>query len=233
MTNSITKVEFRGDSLSVINKNGEQYVAIRPICEAMGLDWSKQYRTLTSDPVLATCVATVAAQLNNADQSRNYVCLPLSFLNGWLLRLNANNFAEPKRSRIIAYQRDCYNVLYKHFVSDAAHRAAIGATDDVLMANFKKTETQLRQYAARLRFELRQFCRRFDLDEASCAKLLAQSFQYGPSTVGGLYDFGVWDCAEVPDEYFSHFYRRCQSPTKFGGLLNEVLKGKYLPGGES
>ena len=102
------------------------------------------------------------------------------------------------------------------------------------MADYRRTTARLEVYAARVRFELRHFCRRYDLNEESCIDLLRQAFANGPTTVGGLYDFGVWNCAPVPDSYYDWYYRRedgHQSP--FGGYLNEILRGKYLPrGGE-
>ena len=234
MKNTLSTVDFYGDRIPVVAQDGNVLVPLRPICQAIGLDWSKQLKNLKDDAVLAGIVATVATMPDHDALKREYkyICLPLSYLNGWLFRLNAGNFAEPKRSRIISYQKDCYRVLAEHFLS--AERRAPSATDERLMADYRRTTARLEVYAARVRFELRHFCRRYDLNEESCIDLLRQAFANGPTTVGGLYDFGVWNCAPVPDSYYDWYYRRedgHQSP--FGGYLNEILRGKYLPrGGE-
>ncbi|EHL5742720.1 hypothetical protein KEB67_005058, partial [Escherichia coli] len=43
--NMIT-VPFHGDSLYVVNHNGEPYVPMKPIVEGMGLAWAPQFTKL-------------------------------------------------------------------------------------------------------------------------------------------------------------------------------------------
>ena len=50
-------IPFYEDRLIVqLGEDGEIYVALRPIVEALGLDWSAQYRRVQRDPVLSESV---------------------------------------------------------------------------------------------------------------------------------------------------------------------------------
>ena len=59
-------VTFHGQQLLTIKDGDTIRVAMRPICEAIGLDWSAQFRRIERHPVLGATVAmmaTVAASL--------------------------------------------------------------------------------------------------------------------------------------------------------------------------
>ncbi|ECE0793790.1 hypothetical protein FNI43_10510 [Salmonella enterica subsp. diarizonae] len=73
-------VPFYGDSLYVVNHNGEPYVPMKPIVEGMGLNWMGQFRKLKSR--FATSIEEISIQLPGDIQRRNVVCLPLRKLAG-------------------------------------------------------------------------------------------------------------------------------------------------------
>ncbi len=45
------------------------------------------------------------------------LCIPLDYLNGWLFGVNASRVKADVREKLIAYQRDCYRVLARHFTA--------------------------------------------------------------------------------------------------------------------
>src|SRR5690349_21312902 len=51
--------------------------------------------------------------------TKEMVCLPLKYLNGWLFGVNPTRVKQNLREKIIRYQRNCYNVLWKAFQADA------------------------------------------------------------------------------------------------------------------
>lgn len=68
-------VPFRGQTLLTVRDGEQVRVAIRPICEALGLDWSAQYRRLLRNPVLADSVAMMATESSRGD--RTSITIPL------------------------------------------------------------------------------------------------------------------------------------------------------------
>lgn len=111
--NEITKIPFHGNEIVVIEKNGKQYVAMKPIVEAMGLAWQNQYNLIKKDAVLSEGI--IVTMIPSTGGIQETVCLPLEYLNGWLFKVPASRYKGKKRERIITYQQECYKVLYEYF----------------------------------------------------------------------------------------------------------------------
>ena len=70
--NEIVRIPFHGNEILAIEKNGRKYVAMKPIVEAIGLEWKKQQEIIKRDPVLsssATITGVVAADGKERDLS--------------------------------------------------------------------------------------------------------------------------------------------------------------------
>ena len=105
-------VDFHGHALTVITgPAGEHLVAMKPICEAVGLDWKSQYARIKRDEVLSTCMVIMTIQTLGDDQSREITCLPLDYLNGWLFGIDVARCREEIRPALIQYKRECYAAL--------------------------------------------------------------------------------------------------------------------------
>jgi hypothetical protein len=98
------------------------YVPLRPICDYLGLDWSGQRQRINRDPVLADVVSGVVVTPtplgdNPFANPQEMLCIPLDYLNGWLFGVNANRVKPEAREKVITYQRECYAVLARHFMT--------------------------------------------------------------------------------------------------------------------
>jgi hypothetical protein len=111
--NKIKKVPFNGDKILVVEKDDKKYVAMKPITEALGLDWSGQLRIIRNDPVLNEGMDVTS--IPSKGGSQEMVCLPLEYLNGWLFKIPALRYTGCRREAIIKYQRECYQALYRYF----------------------------------------------------------------------------------------------------------------------
>jgi hypothetical protein len=97
-----------------IYQNGEKRVAVKPICEALGVNYESQFTRLKSDPILGSTIATVA--MVGADgKNREMTSIPLRFVFGWIFRIDSRNVAEAAREAVERYQLECYNALYNYF----------------------------------------------------------------------------------------------------------------------
>lgn len=142
----LQKVNFHGNEIAVIEKDGKQYVAMKPIVEAMGLDWKKQHALIHRDPVLSSTV-TVTGVVAEDGKKREMVCLPLDYLNGWLFKIPASRYTGKKREAIIMYQKECYKALFDYFHKGAAVNP--NATDEQLQALYQTlTEEMERRISA-------------------------------------------------------------------------------------
>src|SRR4051794_38910663 len=70
-------VDFYGDQLPAAQTDDETiYVPLRPICEALGLDWPSQTRRVRRDPVLVGALRWVAIMTTHRGEQR-FLALPL------------------------------------------------------------------------------------------------------------------------------------------------------------
>lgn len=56
VSQKVATVNFKGDTLITLEKDGEHYVAVRPIVENMGLDWKRQSEKLNRTPNLGVFI---------------------------------------------------------------------------------------------------------------------------------------------------------------------------------
>lgn len=99
----------------VANQTESQiFVPIKPICDALGINYTTQIEKIKSHPILSSSVpllGTIAAD----GKQREMSCLPLELIFGWLFSINPNNVNEQARETMIKYQFECYHALYNYF----------------------------------------------------------------------------------------------------------------------
>ncbi|VAW34236.1 hypothetical protein MNBD_CHLOROFLEXI01-259 [hydrothermal vent metagenome] len=62
----LLRVVFYADEITAVRlENGRVFIPVRPICEALGLDWSAQYRRINSDMVLSDVSMSVVLTATN------------------------------------------------------------------------------------------------------------------------------------------------------------------------
>lgn len=121
----LTPVEFHGATLITTFIDGAPYVALRPICEAIGLDWASQFTRIKRHPVLSSSVVvtTTDAARGNHTLKSEAVMLPLAKLNGWLFGVSVSRVRPELRERLTQYQAECFDVLARHFGAAAPLQA--------------------------------------------------------------------------------------------------------------
>ena len=99
-----SKIIFNNVTIPYKVFNGMVYVAVRPLCESLGVEYKTQYRKLSKNDRFPTETLNILT-----DQIREYFCLAETKVYGWLFTLDSNN------SDFIKYQDECYNLLYNFF----------------------------------------------------------------------------------------------------------------------
>ncbi|ENB2053170.1 phage antirepressor N-terminal domain-containing protein [Vibrio fluvialis] len=111
MPNQI-KVPFHGSNLFIVDRNGEPYTPMKPIVEGMGLAWQSQHKKLTSNSERWGITMMV---IPSVDPHNSVTCIPLRKLFGWLQTLQPNRIREDIRDKVIQYQNECDDVLWKYW----------------------------------------------------------------------------------------------------------------------
>ncbi|MCP4105476.1 MAG: hypothetical protein GY749_08060 [Desulfobacteraceae bacterium] len=108
-------INFYDNELLTISHDNKNYVAMKSVCEGMGIDWESQRKSIERDPVLSE--GTVKLTVPSKGGIQEMICLPLNYLNGWLFKVDAGRYSEndPRRAHIIRYQKECYQALYDYW----------------------------------------------------------------------------------------------------------------------
>ena len=113
MKNQVASVKFNNHSLVVVTKNEQRLVAMRPVCDGIGLDWKAQYNRIKRDEILNEAMVIMTIPSKGGEQST--ACLPLEYLNGWLFGIDVSRCREEIRPALIQYKRECYQVLANYW----------------------------------------------------------------------------------------------------------------------
>ena len=106
--------KINGVDIVTVERDGEIFVPIKPICEAIGIDFATQYRKIQSEEIISATVV-IMTMVAADESSRDMVCLPLKYVYGWLFTINPGKVAPEAREAVSRYRRECYDVLYEHF----------------------------------------------------------------------------------------------------------------------
>ena len=111
----ITRVPFHGTSI-VTNTDGTQ-IALKPVCEALGIDYSAQYRRVKRQPWAG--VAMMAIPSSGGIQ--NTATVDRRTFTMWLATIETSRIKnEQARDLLIAFQREAADALDAYFNAGAA-----------------------------------------------------------------------------------------------------------------
>lgn len=106
--------KINGVDIVTVERDGEIFVPIKPICEAIGIDVDAQRNKLNSDQFFNSTTAIIAAVAAD-EKEREMYCIRLRDVYGWLATINPGKVAPTARESVAVYRRECYDVLYEHF----------------------------------------------------------------------------------------------------------------------
>jgi hypothetical protein len=116
---TLTTIEFHGSTLFAAQRPDGVFVAINPICDALGLAANKQKQRIQSDPILGE--GGTVTVLPSAGGPQETFCLRLDLVHGWLFTIDESRVKdETIRQRVLTYKRECYAVLFRHFYEQAS-----------------------------------------------------------------------------------------------------------------
>jgi len=153
-------LQFNGKNILFLAKDGQFWIAIKPICEALNVNFDRQYKNLKKDKILGPAYAIQPMQVPG-DQIRNYVCLPEKFIYGWIFQIRSDS------PELLKYKWKVYQILFDYFQGTitqrqkllleqtedsrkmAALRAKLTSNPDFL--ELQKLEARRRNYSKQLK----------------------------------------------------------------------------------
>lgn len=110
---------YDDEILAVQAADGEIYLPIRRMCDLLGIGYQGQIDRIRRDPVLAKYEAQLRIS-HEAGGAQATNCLALRFTPGWLFGINASRVRAEVRAKLIRYQEEVYEVIWKAFREEVA-----------------------------------------------------------------------------------------------------------------
>lgn len=101
-------LEFQGEEIYFTFSNGQWLIALKPICDALNVDWEAQRKRIKEDKILGPAQSVQTVQVGN-DQGRKYVCLPEFFVYGWLFQIRSDS------EKLWEYKWEIYRLIHECF----------------------------------------------------------------------------------------------------------------------
>lgn len=136
MRTQLLPVEFDGDTVVMADFEGQPYVVMRGLATNMGLDWASQRVKLTEK--FASSVVEIPSVADDG-RVRSMVCLPLRKLPAWLYTLQPNKVKPELRDKVVRYQEECEEALYRFWTTGAQGAAGSAGADNGKLAWYKES----------------------------------------------------------------------------------------------
>ncbi|TAJ13077.1 hypothetical protein DMA11_10450 [Marinilabiliaceae bacterium JC017] len=164
-------VTFYKYMLPCVKLDNVVWVAIKPICDAIGLDSDWQMKSISEDKILGAERAEHTVQVPNFDtknraeqgeninfnQGRKMICLPLEFIHGWLFQVKiTNTMKEETELNLIRFKRECYRVLFKHFFGNMRKQIESNTTEIKLLEEINQLNENQDEIKATLKEKKKQ-----------------------------------------------------------------------------
>lgn len=104
-------LQFNEQSIYFQNFDGQFWIAIKPICEALNIDYYRSFKNVKNDPILGPALSNQTIQVFKSGifQGRKMTCIPEKYIYGWIFSLKSESL------ELIQYKKECYNLLYNYF----------------------------------------------------------------------------------------------------------------------
>lgn len=95
----------------LVIEDGGKLVPIKPICEALGIQFPTQKEKIEKDEILGSKTSLNVAVAADG-KNREMFCIPLKYVFGWLFSINPANVKEEARDAVLKCRQECYDAFY-------------------------------------------------------------------------------------------------------------------------
>ncbi len=137
MKESVKKfLEFNGRTIYFLAVDGTYWIAIKPICEALGVKYDHQREKIKKDAILCK-LPRIHGVVAADNKVRNMLCLPEEYVYGWLFSIQSNS------PDLLKYKLECYHYLWEYFRGVMIHQDFYQHRKFIAERDIKKLEAEL------------------------------------------------------------------------------------------
>ncbi|MBI1234906.1 MAG: hypothetical protein GC208_10435 [Alphaproteobacteria bacterium] len=182
----------------VLSEDGEGFVVVRRVVEAMGIDWASQNVVISSRFPSCRVIPTTGSDGKNYRMK----ALPVSDFLLWLVSINANRVGERVRPILKDFQDNAAAVLFR-WLHEAQTQGVDASSPEAAGIEVPAVETQLRRIAEKGSFKYQpapvRGSDRFVVPDLKMQVEILEGFWINAYLIDGRPYFWPGDFAEVPE----------------------------------
>lgn len=109
----LVKIEFHGQEIEAMEKDGRVWVVVKRVCENLGIDHRSQRKKIQGNPAFEDLRGDITLQVPSG--AKTAFAVDLDAFTLWLGSISAAKVKKEVRDILIAYQREAMQVLREHF----------------------------------------------------------------------------------------------------------------------
>ena len=189
------EINFHGKTFLTAEIDGEVRVSMKPVCDAIGLDWGGQHKKLLRDKIKFSY--RLMSTTGKDGKTYKMFSIPLKKLEAWIFTINPNKVKPEIKHFVILMQDEIFDVIFQYYHKGKAEnprfRNKIKKIDRIEAHKLFKTFTRfninfgLNRSAASIK-AMNDLLEEYDYDLAAAQGMSreeAESFfinQYGPAS---------------------------------------------------
>ena len=139
-------LEFKGKKIYYTTIDGEHWIALKPICEALGILWRHQHSKLKEKDNIFNELYRAHGIVASDNKERNMICLQENHIYGWIFNIPiSSSMSAETRKNMKEYKLKCSEILYKHFKGSITDRKEILKKIKVCNISIETTKRNLRK----------------------------------------------------------------------------------------
>lgn len=129
-------LEFNGKRISVLSNDGTWWIAIKPICEALNIEYTRAFKNLKEDDFFRDALAKQPTH-DTLGRLQEMTCICEKYVYGWLCSLRSDS------PELAEYKRKCYDILYNHFHGAITARLTVLNQQDEIAVEIARLEDEM------------------------------------------------------------------------------------------
>lgn len=111
---NVRTINVNGKEINIEKIDAVDYIAIKPICNAIGVNYTTQIEKIDEDEKLHQ-LTPLGGMVAEDGKTRKMRAIPYRYVFGWLFTISPKNVSGEVRKRIMRYRDECYDALFDHF----------------------------------------------------------------------------------------------------------------------
>ena len=109
-------LEFNGKLIHFLSVDGEYWIALNPICDALGILWRHQHTKLQNGEDIFGELSRDHGMVAADGKVRKMTSLPEKYVYGWIFSIPiSGSMSDETKKNLKAYKMECCNLLYANF----------------------------------------------------------------------------------------------------------------------